>query len=78
MLDEVRTRLNHHEEVAILERASRRRARRRGEAVSSLAPGQSFGLLTRANVRELRRVLDQTTARAKRLPGYRARLRALK
>lgn len=53
MLDEIRTRLNQHHEVARLERNARRRARRRGEVVAPLPAGQSHGLLTRASVRDL-------------------------
>jgi Family of unknown function (DUF5677) len=78
MLDEIRTRLNQHKEVARLERNALRRARRRGEAVAALPAGQSHGLLTRTKVRELRRLRDETRARAQRLPRYRARLNKLK
>jgi hypothetical protein len=62
--------------VARLERNARRRASRRGEAVAALTPG--IGLLTRTNMRELRRLRDQTQARAQRLPRYRAWLSKLK
>jgi Family of unknown function (DUF5677) len=78
MLDEIRSRLNQHEEVARLVRNERRCRRRRGEAVAPLAPGQSHGVLTRANVSALRRLREQTGARAQRLPRYRARLKKLR
>jgi hypothetical protein len=78
MLDEIRSRLSQHDEVARLARNERRRARRRGEVVSPLPPGKSHGILTRASVRELRRLRDRTRARAQRLPRYRARLKRLK
>jgi len=78
MLDEIRTRLNQHKEVARLERNARRRARRRGETVTPLLPGQSHGLLTRASVRALKRTREETRARAQRLPRNRARLKRLK
>jgi hypothetical protein len=74
MLDEIRTRLNQHKEVARLERNARRRARRRGEALPALAPGRSLGPLTRANVRALTRLRDETRTRTQRLPRYRARV----
>jgi hypothetical protein len=78
MLDEIRTRLNQHEEVAQLERNRRRRARRHGEAVVPLEPGQSHGTLSRACVRELRRRRERIRARAHGLPRYHARLKRLK
>lgn len=78
MLDEIRARLNQHKEIARLERNARRRARRRGEIVPPLQPGQSNGLLTRASVRALKRKRDETRRRAQRLPRYRARLKRLK
>jgi Family of unknown function (DUF5677) len=78
MLDEIRTRLNQHEEVARLERNRRRRARRHGEAVIPLEPGQSHGTLSRAYVRELRHRRDRIRARARGLPRYHARLKRLK
>lgn len=78
MLDEIRTRLNQHEEVARLERNARRRARRRGQPVDPLAPGESLGLLTRASVRGLRRARDDVRERAQRLPQYPKRLKRLK
>jgi Family of unknown function (DUF5677) len=67
MLDEIRNRLLQHEEVAKAERRQRRRARRRGERVRTLAPGESLGRLTRAQVRELRRLREQQRARVRRL-----------
>lgn len=78
MLDEIRTRLNQHKEVARLARNERRRQRRRGEAVIPLAPGQSHGVLTRATVRGLRRLLEETRAKALQVPRYRTRLKKLK
>jgi hypothetical protein len=62
-LDEIRTRLEHHKEVASEERRERARARRRGESVDPLPPGESLGLLTRTTVRDLHQV--QAVARAK-------------
>ena len=56
MLDEIRTRLSHHDEVAREERRQRARARRAGEPVERLAPGQSLGLLSRAKVHEYRKL----------------------
>ncbi|MFL5961673.1 MAG: DUF5677 domain-containing protein [Gaiellaceae bacterium] len=78
ILDEIRTRLNQHKEVARLERNTRRRSRRRGEAAPPVPVGQSHGLLTRASVRALKRALAGARARAQRLPRYRVRLKRLK
>lgn len=78
MLDEIRSRLSQHDEVSAAERRQRRRARRRGEAVRALAAGQSLGLLTRASVRDLRRLREQVRRRAQRLPRYKSRLEKLK
>jgi Family of unknown function (DUF5677) len=78
MLDEIRNRLSQHEEVAKAEHRQRRGARRRGEHVRALAPGESLGLLTRAQVRELRRTRDKQRARVGRLPRYRQRLEKLR
>jgi hypothetical protein len=78
MLDEIRSRLSQHEEVAAAERRQRRRARRSGEEVAPLAAGQSLGLLTRASVRGLRRARRRIRARAGRLPRYQQRLEKLK
>lgn len=77
MLDEIRNRLSQHEEVAGAERRQRRRARRQGEQVHALAPGESLGLLTRAQVRALRRTRDRQRARVGQLPRYRQRLEKL-
>jgi hypothetical protein len=77
MLDEIRSRLSQHEEVARLERNRRRRARRRGETVVPLAPGESHGVLTRATVRTLRRTGTEVRAHAQQLPQYRKRLAKL-
>lgn len=77
-LDEVRTRLEHHEEVAKEERRDRARARRRGEAVEPLPSGRSLGLMPRARVRELRQIrviaIEQVEGLA-RLSRRRQRLR---
>lgn len=78
MLDEIRTRLNQHEDVARLVRNERQRARRRGEPVAPLAPGQSHGVLTRPNVGVLRQLQERTRSAARRLPRYKARLETLK
>lgn len=78
ILDEIRTRLNQHKEVARVERKARRRARRRGQPIAALTPGQSLGPLIRANVRALTRQRDETRTRAQLLPRYRARLNKLK
>jgi len=78
MLDEIRSRLSQHDDVAAAERRQRARARRRGDAVPPLAPGQSLGLLTRANVRNLRRLREDVRRRAQRLPRYKSRLEKLK
>lgn len=78
MLDEIRARLSQHEEVANAQRRERRRSRRRGEQVTALAPGESLGLLTRANVRELRQTRERVRSRAQQLPHYSARLEKLK
>jgi hypothetical protein len=77
MLDEIRSRLSQHEEVAKAERRQRSRARRRGERVRALGPGESLGLLKRANVRQLRRLRDQQKARIRKLPNHRQRLEKL-
>lgn len=78
MLDEIRSRLNQHQEVARLARNQRRRAQRQGEAVIPLAPGQSHGVLTRASVRSLGRLQQQTRTAARGLPRYAKRLEKLK
>jgi hypothetical protein len=77
-LDEVRTRLSQHREVAALERKERRRARRRGDHVPPLAPGGSLGILTRTSVRNLRRLERETQGRVKALPRRARRLARLK
>jgi hypothetical protein len=78
MLDEIRSRLSQHAEVAAAERRQRGRARRRGEQVRALAAGESLGLLPRAEVRRLRKLRDQQWARARRLPRYPQRLEKLR
>lgn len=78
MLDEIRTRLSHHKEVADEERRERRRARRRGDAVTPLAPGESLGLLTRPKVREYRQLERKQRQRVqalRRLSRRKKRLR---
>jgi hypothetical protein len=77
MLDELRTRLSHHKEVADEERRQRRRARRRGESVDALAAGASLGLLTRANVRKFRQRERDVRERIERLPRLARRRKRL-
>jgi hypothetical protein len=78
MLDDIRTTLSHHKEVADEERRQRRRARRAGQDVESVAPGRSLGLLNRAAVRLRRRLQAETTERMRNLPRQASRLRRLK
>lgn len=78
MLDEIRSRLSHHKEVADEERRQRRRARRRGAHVTPLAPGESLGLLTRAKVRELGRLEREQRMRVQALPQLARRKRRLR
>jgi hypothetical protein len=78
MLDEIRSRLNQHKEVARLARNERRRVQRQGGAVVPLAPGQSHGVLTRESVRSLGQLQEQTRAAARGLPRYAKRLEKLK
>ena len=78
MLDEIRTRLSHHDEVMQLGRRQRARARQHGELVRALAPGESLGLLARANVRDLRRTQERLLAEIQTLPRLAARKRRLK
>lgn len=77
MLDELRTRLSHHEEVAKEERRQRARARHAAEPVEALAPGQSLGLLPRAKVREYRRLQAEQRARVQALPRLARRKKRL-
>jgi hypothetical protein len=77
MLDEIRTRLSQHKQIARLERNQRRRARRRGEVVAPLEPGASLGLLTRAKVRSLHQQQERARAVAQGAPDYEARLKRL-
>jgi Family of unknown function (DUF5677) len=77
MLDELRTRLSHHKEVADEERRQRARARRRGEPVEQLEPGASLGLLTRAKVREYRRIEREVRQRVQGLPRLARRKKRL-
>lgn len=78
MLDDIRTTLSHHKEVADEERRQRRRARRAGEAVPPIAPGRSLGLLDRAAVRLRRRLEAETRRRLTSLPRRASRLRRMK
>lgn len=78
MLDEIRTRLSHHDEVAKEERNERTRARRRGEPVEPVPPGRSLGLLTRSMVKDLKRLDRVTRARIDRLPRRARRLKRLR
>lgn len=78
MLDDIRTTLSHHKEVADEERRQRRRARRAGEAVEPVGPGRSLGLLDRAAVRLRKRLAAETTARVLALPQRASRLRRMK
>jgi hypothetical protein len=78
MLDELRSRLSHHEEVAKEERRQRARARRAGEPVAALAPGQSLGLLPRSRVREYRKLQAKERARVKNLPRVARRKKRLR
>jgi hypothetical protein len=78
MLDELRTRLSQHKEVADEERRERTRARRRGDVVDALARGASLGILTRAQVREYRRIDDEVQSRVNALPDIDRRKRALR
>ena len=68
MLDSIRTSLSHHKEVADEERRQRASARRRGEVVAQLLPGQSFGLLSRAEVRRRKLIQQQQRERVEGLP----------
>jgi hypothetical protein len=77
-LDEIRSRLHQHREVARLERNARRRAQRRGDPVPPLTAGQSLGLLRRENVRRLQRLRKQTLEIVNAAPRRRERLKALK
>jgi hypothetical protein len=78
MLDEIRTRLSHHKEVTDEERRQRARARRRGEAVRVLQPGESLGLMNRAFVRKLKATDRTARARINALPRKDARLKKLR
>jgi hypothetical protein len=78
MLDELRTRLSHHKEVANEERRQRARARRRGEPVLVLPSGASLGLLTRAKVREYRRLEREQRQRVQKLPRLARRKKRLR
>lgn len=78
ILDELRTRLAHHKEVADEERRQRAAARRRGEPVVEVAPGASLGLLTRAQVRHDRRSIAEVRARVGALPDLDRRKKRLR
>lgn len=78
MLDELRTRLSHHKEVADEQRRQRARARGRGDVVEALAPGASLGLLTRAKVREDKRTERDARQRVQRLPRLARRKKRLR
>jgi hypothetical protein len=70
VLDELRSRLSHHKEVADEERRQRAGARRRGESVDALAPGESLGLLSRGSVRRFRELQRHHRQRAQALPRF--------
>jgi Family of unknown function (DUF5677) len=74
MLDDIRTGLSHHKEVAEEERRQRSRQRRAGEPVEPVPQGRSLGLLGRADVRQRRKIKAETTARLERLPDHATRL----
>jgi hypothetical protein len=77
MLDEIRTRLSHHKEVAAEERRQRARARRRREPVRALAPGEILGLFDRASLRRFKQHEADTRARIDALPRKARRLKKL-
>lgn len=76
LVDDIRTRLSQHGEIAAIERRARRRSRRRGDPVPPLADGRSLGTLTRPNVRAWRRLERDTIAMLKE-PRYTDRLTKL-
>lgn len=76
-LEEIRSRFNHHRAFAKAERSQRRRAKRRGEAVAPLAPGETLGLLDRASVRRFARLDKELRDKVQALPNYEKRLKRL-
>jgi hypothetical protein len=78
MLDELRTRLSHHKEVADEERRQRARARRSGETPEPIPVGRSLGLLTRAKVGEYRRIQREQRERVEALPRLMRRKKRLR
>ncbi len=78
MLDEIRTRFTHHKEVAAEERKQRAQARRRGEAVRALQPGEILGLFDRGTLRQLKEFDPIGRARIDALPRKAKRMRKMK
>lgn len=76
-IDEVRTRLSHHQEFAKVERNKRRATRRRGDHVDPVAPGGSLGLLDRGSVRDFRKLEADLRDEARTLPKFNARMTTL-
>lgn len=77
MLDDIRTTLSHHKEVADEERRQRRKAQRAGETVEPVTPGRSLGLLDRTAVRLRKKLKDETRERMVSLPRRASRLRRM-
>jgi hypothetical protein len=78
MLDEIRSRLSHHREVAAEERKQRARARRRAEPVRALAPGETLGLFDRGGLRRFKQYEADARAQIDALPRKAQRLKKLK
>jgi hypothetical protein len=70
--------LDQHEAIMKRERLDRQNARRSGQRVPPVAPGQSLGPLSRAGVREHRRRQKEIINQVITLPRYEKRLKRLR